>query len=136
MKFFMRSVRLLCMCLLLCGCSVTAQRTVSCPGLPPEKQESLQALSEGCEVEDICNATMGEFMTCWRKEKVTIEAAKKALDASSHPHAERFVETYQDGDEVWHYASPDGTWKFGLGSEGYAVFRDGKLAGAVETRIR
>lgn len=138
MKHFLRPLCVIYISFLLCSCSLIggAEKTVNCPGTSPSQQESLQILAKGCEIKDICSATMGEFVTCWRKEKVTIEDAKAALDALKHSLTSRFVQTYREGDDVWHYISPEETWKAGVGSEGYAIFRNGKLAGAVQTRIR
>lgn len=107
-----------------------------CPGVTPAQQQALEALGKGCEVKDLCNASMGELILCWRKEKVAIDDAKSSLERMGNAQTGRFLESYKEGDEVWRYSSPEETWKLNVGSEGYAILRDGKLVGAVQTRIK
>lgn len=38
-----------------------------------------------------------------------------------------FKNTYEDGDAIWFYCSPAGTWENLMGSQGYAIFRNDKL---------
>lgn len=45
----------------------------------------------------------------------------------AHKRFDEFTAQYQAGDEIWHYRSPEYSWRMMAGREGYAIVRDGKV---------
>lgn len=81
------------------------------------------------------------LISLWRIEKITSEDIDKHY-CKTYPNKEKcekgyklsetsewkeFISKYQENDELWFYMSPPETWETLMGSQGYAIFRNGKV---------
>lgn len=130
------------LCSIVLGCSFMSDSpspgaAAACPEIAgdPVKLKMAEAMSEGCKIRDFCTADMSEFLECWRRKKVPLAEVRKSLELQNHPQSQKFLSSYTEGDEIWHYRSPASSWKHHAGSEGFALYRNGRLVGAVQTRI-
>lgn len=92
----------------------------------------------GCKTKKKSILSDQELITKWKIEKTTIKEIEFNTNFGwfvdlNNERWQKFKSNFKKGDEIWIYQSPPITWEKLMGTQGYAIFRKGKLILLYET---